>query len=77
MIYIYYIDLMIYALSKWISLQTVSGNSKYLEECLRGAKYLKSIMEQLGASSFLVEYLKKILFVAVSLAIIIVKPKFY
>ncbi|CAH1767027.1 13812_t:CDS:10, partial [Entrophospora sp. SA101] len=47
-------DLMIYALSKWISLQTVSGNSKYLEECLRGAKYLKSIMEQLGATSSLI-----------------------
>ena len=59
--YVFIIDLMIYALSKWISLQTISGNSKYLEECLRGAKYLKSIMEQLGASSSLVEYLKIII----------------
>nr|CAG8483394.1 13512_t:CDS:10 [Entrophospora candida] len=47
-------DLMIYALSKWISLQTISGNSKYSEECLRGAKYLKSIMEQLGANSSII-----------------------
>ncbi|RHZ75258.1 hypothetical protein Glove_216g180 [Diversispora epigaea] len=48
-------DMMLYALSKWISLQTVSGKLKYLEECLRGAKYLKSIFEQLGAAeSFLI-----------------------
>ncbi|CAG8475440.1 4994_t:CDS:10 [Funneliformis caledonium] len=47
-------DVMRYALSKWISLQTVSGNSKFLEECFRGAKFLKSIFEQLGADSSLI-----------------------
>ncbi|CAG8444891.1 387_t:CDS:10 [Diversispora eburnea] len=41
-------DVMLYALSKWISLQTVSGKLKCFEECLRGAKYLKGIFEQLG-----------------------------
>lgn len=45
--------MMLYALSKWISLQTVSGQPKYLEECLRGAKYLKGILEQLGAAESL------------------------
>ncbi len=47
---------MLYALSKWISLRTVSGKPKYLEESLRGAKFLKSIFEQLGADSSLVSY---------------------
>ncbi|CAI2170153.1 187_t:CDS:10 [Funneliformis geosporum] len=47
-------DVMRYALSKWISLKTVSGKPKYLEECLRGAKFLKSIFEQLGAFSSLI-----------------------
>ncbi|CAG8791800.1 28810_t:CDS:2, partial [Racocetra persica] len=46
-------DVMLYALSKLVSLRTVSGNDKYLEECFRGAKLLKSIFEQLGAEAFL------------------------
>ncbi|CAG8668236.1 19282_t:CDS:10 [Gigaspora margarita] len=46
-------DVMLYALSKWVSLRTVSGNVKNFEECLRGAKFLKSIFEQLGAEAFL------------------------
>ena len=49
---------MLYALQKWISIRTVSGKPKYLEECLRGAKFLKSVFEQLGANSQLVS-LKK------------------
>ncbi|CAG8662244.1 15943_t:CDS:10, partial [Acaulospora morrowiae] len=47
-------DVMLYALSKWISLQTVSGDQKYSRECFRGAKYLNDIFEQLGARSSLI-----------------------
>ncbi|ORY01300.1 Zn-dependent exopeptidase [Basidiobolus meristosporus CBS 931.73] len=42
-------DIMLYALEKWISMRTVSGNIRFGEECRRGAKFLKSILNQLGA----------------------------
>lgn len=51
---IYYLDIMLYALKKWILLRTVSGKPKYLEECFRGAKFLKNVFIQLGAESELV-----------------------
>lgn len=48
------IDIMIYVLKKWVSMRTVSGNPQYLEECRRGAKFFKNILQQLGATSQLV-----------------------
>ncbi|KAI8069989.1 WD40-repeat-containing domain protein [Gongronella butleri] len=47
-------DAMLYALDRWIGMRTVSGNSKYIEECRRGAKFLKNILQQLGAMSRLI-----------------------
>lgn len=43
-----------HVLSKWVSIRTVSGNPKYLEECRRGARFFKNILQQLGANSQLV-----------------------
>lgn len=47
-------DTMLYALEKWIAMRTVSGTPKYLEECRRGARFLKNILQQLGAVSRMV-----------------------
>ncbi|KAK4514768.1 60S ribosomal protein L17B [Mucor velutinosus] len=47
-------DLLLRILEKWISIRTISGQPQYLEECRRGAKYLKNIMQQLGATSQLI-----------------------
>ncbi|KAI8992562.1 WD40-repeat-containing domain protein [Pilobolus umbonatus] len=44
-------DTMLFVLEKWISMRTVSGNPTYLEECRRGARFLKNILQQLGAVS--------------------------
>ncbi|CAO3656823.1 unnamed protein product [Mucor hiemalis] len=44
-------DTMLYCLEKWIAMRTVSGNLKYMEECRRGARFLKNILQQLGAVS--------------------------
>ncbi|KAI9275117.1 hypothetical protein EDC94DRAFT_8412 [Helicostylum pulchrum] len=44
-------DTMLYVLEKWIAMRTVSGNPKYMEECRRGARFLKNILQQLGAVS--------------------------
>lgn len=35
-------------------MRTVSGNVKYMEECRRGARFLKNILQQLGAVSRMV-----------------------
>lgn len=35
-------------------MRTVSGNLKYMEECRRGARFLKNILQQLGAVSRMV-----------------------
>lgn len=48
------LDVLVYALQKWITMRTISGQPKYLDECLRGAKFLKSVLKQLGAESTLV-----------------------
>lgn len=45
---------MLYALEKWISMPTVSGVPAQLEECRRGAKFLKAVLQQLGAESRLI-----------------------
>ncbi|OAC99631.1 hypothetical protein MUCCIDRAFT_42033, partial [Mucor lusitanicus CBS 277.49] len=45
---------LLHILEKWISIRTISGQPQYLEECRRGAKYLKNIMQQLGATSQLI-----------------------
>ncbi|CEP18781.1 hypothetical protein [Parasitella parasitica] len=42
---------MLYVLEKWIAMRTVSGNPEYMEECRRGARFLKNILQQLGAVS--------------------------
>ncbi|KAG0002902.1 hypothetical protein BGZ79_002102 [Entomortierella chlamydospora] len=47
-------DVMLYALEKWIAMPTVSGVPSQLEECRRGAKFLKSVLQQLGAESRLI-----------------------
>lgn len=47
-------DTMLYVLEKWIAMRTVSGNPKYMEECRRGARFLKNILQQLGAVSRMV-----------------------
>ncbi|KAI9476215.1 MAG: hypothetical protein EXX96DRAFT_601897 [Benjaminiella poitrasii] len=44
-------DTMMYVLEKWIAMRTVSGNPVYLEECRRGARFLKNVLQQLGAVS--------------------------
>jgi hypothetical protein len=44
-------DLLLYALEQWISLPTVSGDPKYLDECRQGARFFKSVLKQLGADS--------------------------
>ncbi|KAI8889099.1 Zn-dependent exopeptidase, partial [Backusella circina FSU 941] len=44
-------DTMLYVLEKWVAMRTVSGNPKYTEECRRGARFLKNILQQLGAHS--------------------------
>ncbi|KAG0173539.1 hypothetical protein DFQ28_002157 [Apophysomyces sp. BC1034] len=44
-------DTLLYVLEKWISMRTVSGNPKYMEECRRGARFLKNVLQQLGAVS--------------------------
>lgn len=48
------LDTMLYVLEKWIAMRTVSGNPKYMEECRRGARFLKNILRQLGAVSRMV-----------------------
>lgn len=45
---------MLYALEKWIAMPTVSGVPSQLEECRRGAKFLKAVLQQLGAESRLI-----------------------
>jgi di- and tripeptidase len=45
---------MLYCLEKWVAMRTVSGNPKYMEECRRGARFLKNILQQLGAVSRMV-----------------------
>lgn len=45
-----------YVLERWISIRTVSGNPQYFEECRRGARFFKNILQQLGAQSQLVEF---------------------
>lgn len=47
---------MLYVLEKWIAMRTVSGNPKYMEECRRGARFLKNILQQLGAVSRMVSF---------------------
>ena len=44
-------DTMLYVLEKWIAMRTVSGNHEYMEECRRGARFLKNVLQQLGAMS--------------------------
>jgi hypothetical protein len=47
-------DTTLYVLEKWVAMRTVSGNPKYTEECRRGARFLKNILQQLGAHSRMV-----------------------
>lgn len=43
-------DVFFRALSKLVSLKTISGSSLHTEECRRGATFLKNLLKQLGAS---------------------------
>jgi len=45
-----YADILFRALSKLVSLKTISGSSTYTEECRRGATFLKNLLKQLGAT---------------------------
>ncbi|KAI9269351.1 hypothetical protein BY458DRAFT_187021 [Sporodiniella umbellata] len=42
---------MIHVLEKLVSIRTVSGSPRYMEECRRGARFLKNVLQQLGAVS--------------------------
>ncbi|ORY93487.1 hypothetical protein BCR43DRAFT_444964 [Syncephalastrum racemosum] len=44
-------DIMMYVLDKWIAMRTISGLPNYMEECRRGARFLKNVLQQLGAVS--------------------------
>ncbi|KAI9031822.1 WD40-repeat-containing domain protein [Phycomyces nitens] len=44
-------DTFLYVLEKWVAMRTVGGNPKYMEECRRGARFLKNVLQQLGAVS--------------------------
>lgn len=44
-----------YVLERWVAIRTVSGNPQYFEECRRGARFFKNILQQLGAQSQLVK----------------------
>ena len=43
-------DILFRALSKLVSLKTISGSSTHTEECRRGATFLKNLLKQLGAT---------------------------
>lgn len=43
-------DTLLFALSKFISIPSVSGNPQYREDCRQGAIWLKKCLNQLGAS---------------------------
>ncbi|KAG1226404.1 hypothetical protein G6F35_002934 [Rhizopus arrhizus] len=44
-------DTMLFVLKEWIAIQTISGTPDYVEECRRGARFLKNVLRQLGAVS--------------------------
>jgi di- and tripeptidase len=44
------IDIFFRALSKLVSLKTISGSSHHTEECRRGATFMKNMLKQLGAT---------------------------
>lgn len=65
---------MLYVLEKWVAMRTVSGNPKYMEECRRGARFLKNILQQLGAvsrmvSSEIMSYIEKKLIIYIHIYI--------
>jgi len=43
-------DIFFRALSKLVSLKTISGSTSHTEECRRGATFLKNLLKQLGAT---------------------------
>ncbi|ORX61449.1 Zn-dependent exopeptidase [Hesseltinella vesiculosa] len=47
-------DTLLYTLDRWVAMRTVSGNPKYIEECRRGARFLKNVLQQLGAVARLI-----------------------
>ncbi|CAO3701846.1 unnamed protein product [Rhizopus stolonifer] len=44
-------DTLVQVLEKWVAIQTVSGSPGYTEECRSGARFLKNVLQQLGAVS--------------------------
>ncbi|KAG1459314.1 hypothetical protein G6F56_006190 [Rhizopus delemar] len=44
-------DTLVQVLEKWVAIQTVSGAPGYTEECRSGARFLKNVLQQLGAVS--------------------------
>ncbi|KAI9305332.1 hypothetical protein BJ944DRAFT_161937, partial [Cunninghamella echinulata] len=44
-------DTLLHTLDRWVGMKTISGNNKFMEECRRGARFLKSVLQQLGAAS--------------------------
>lgn len=49
-----YADTMIYALSKFVSIPSVSSSHQHKEDCRQAAIWLRKCLGQLGAQSFLV-----------------------
>ncbi|OZJ03237.1 hypothetical protein BZG36_03438 [Bifiguratus adelaidae] len=47
-------DLLLYALERWVAIPSISGNPKYLDDCLASAKFLRNIFKQLGADAVLI-----------------------
>ncbi|KAJ1970564.1 hypothetical protein H4R35_005791 [Dimargaris xerosporica] len=45
---------MLATLERWVTYPSISGNPRYQQDCRRAARFLKTLMEQLGAESYLV-----------------------
>ena len=50
----FWVDTMTYALSKFISIPTISSDPAHREDCRQGAIWLKKCLSQLGAETTLV-----------------------
>jgi di- and tripeptidase len=51
---IYRLDGFIKLLNKFVSIPTISGNPKFQQDCMRGARFLKNLFLTLGAESKLI-----------------------
>ena len=54
-----YTDMMIYALSKFVSIPSVSSSNTHREDCRQAAIWLRKCLHQLGADASLVSALSR------------------